>query len=210
MRVESSDSIRGRDVVRLGFDIRAGVGPVRVVDRTGSWLDVSRMASLRFFKHERNPLWSRDEKVELYPDERRWRASDGSSGESATDAPLDELSFIYFLRTLNLNEGDTAVTIARHFAADRNPTVLRVRGREAVETRVGTFATILIEMRVTDPRRYRGEGVILVNLSDDACRLPVRVRSAMPVFGTAVLTLESHTHATGVCGAQSDPRDSPR
>jgi hypothetical protein len=46
-------------------------------------------------------------------------------------------------------------------------------------------------MRVKDPRRYKGEGVIRINLSDDDVRIPVRIESAMPVVGTAVMTLES-------------------
>jgi hypothetical protein len=53
---------------------------------------------------------------------------------------------------------------------------------------------VLVEMRVKDPRRYRGEGVIRIHLSDDRCRLPLRIESRMPVVGTAVLSLESHTH----------------
>jgi hypothetical protein len=46
-------------------------------------------------------------------------------------------------------------------------------------------------MRVRDSRRYKGEGVIRINLSDDAMRIPVRIESAMPVVGTAVMTLQS-------------------
>jgi hypothetical protein len=44
---------------------------------------------------------------------------------------------------------------------------------------------------VRDSRRYKGEGVIRINLSDDAMRIPVRIESAMPVVGTAVMTLQS-------------------
>jgi hypothetical protein len=53
---------------------------------------------------------------------------------------------------------------------------------------------VIIEMRVKDPRRYKGEGVIRINLTDDRCRLPVRIESRMPVVGKTVLTLESFTH----------------
>jgi hypothetical protein len=57
-------------------------------------------------------------------------------------------------------------------------------------------------MRVRDPRRYRGEGVIRVNLSDDACRIPVRIESRMPVVGAAVMLLASHN--LGACAARED------
>ena len=50
-------------------------------------------------------------------------------------------------------------------------------------------------MRVRDPRRYRGEGVIRIHLSDDAGRVPVRIESRMPVVGTAVMLLRARTVA---------------
>ncbi|HEX6574712.1 MAG TPA: DUF3108 domain-containing protein, partial [Gemmatimonadaceae bacterium] len=63
--------------------------------------------------------------------------------------------------------------------------------REVVATPAGRFQTVLVEMRVRDARRYKGEGVIRINLTDDSMRIPVRIESAMPVVGTAVMTLES-------------------
>lgn len=70
---------------------------------------------------------------------------------------------------------------------------MRVVRREPLATPAGAFRTVLVEMRVRDPRRYRGEGVIRINFTDDAERLPVRIESTMPMVGTAVLLLEMHT-----------------
>jgi hypothetical protein len=198
MWIEGPVDVRGTAAYLLRFDMRAGFGPFKGVDRTQSWLDRDRMTSLRYAKHESHPLSRSHEEVELFPDERRWDAGRGGAGESATDAPLDELSFLYFVRTLPLVT-DTAFEFSRHFDAERNPTTVRVLGRETITTDAGVFETIVVEMRVKDPRRYKGEGVIRIHLTDDRCRLPVRIESAMPVFGTTVLTLESHTHAREHC-----------
>jgi hypothetical protein len=130
----------------------------------------------------------------MYPDERRWQGADGTSGESPSAAPLDELSFMFFIRTLPLT-ADTTYRFDRHFDAARNPTTVRVVRREDVTTDAGVFHTVLLEMRVKDPRRYHGEGVIKINLTDDDRRLPVRIESEMPVIGTAVLTLDAHSCA---------------
>lgn len=171
------------------------MGPMKAVDRTSSWLDPERMAAQRYFKHERHVLAKRDEKVEIFPSEKRWSGTDGSSGISPTDEPLDELSFMYFIRTLPLT--DAAVyRFDRHFDAARSPTSVSVIRREIVSTPAGRFQTVLVEMRVRDARRYKGEGVIRINLSDDARRVPVRIESAMPVIGTAVMTLESLSNPT--------------
>lgn len=198
MWIEGPVDVRGTAAYLLRFEMKAGLGPIKGVDRTHSWLDRDRMTSLRYTKHESHPLSRHDEAVELFPDEKRWDAGSNGSGESASDAPLDELSFLYFLRTLPL-VSDTAIAFSRHFDAERNPTIVRVAGRETLTTGAGVFRTIVVEMRVKDPRRFRGDGVIRIHLTDDRCRLPVRIESAMPVLGTTVLTLESHTHASDCC-----------
>jgi len=190
--VEGPLELRGQQVLRLRFDIDTRVGPVRVVDRTESWLDPERMTALRYHKHERHPMARRDERVELFPGARRWERADGVHGASETDLPLDELSFLYFLRTLPL-DADTAVTVARHFDPERNPTTVRVVGRETLATPAGEFRTVVVEMRVRDQRRYRGEGVLRLHLSDDARRLPVRIESTVPIAGRAVMTLDAYT-----------------
>jgi hypothetical protein len=193
MWIEGPVDVRGTDAYHLRFDFNARVGPFKAADRTESWIDPLRMAVLRFAKHERHPLSKEDQSVELFPDEKRWTAADGTSGLSPTDAPLDELSFIYFIRTLPL-EPDSVYKVSRHFETGRNPVTIRALKREVVTTAAGTFHTILVEMRVKDARRYHGEGVIRLNFTDDRCRVPVRIESAMPVVGTAVFTLRAHSH----------------
>ena len=201
MSVTGPVDVRGTATWLLAFDFSARVGPVKAVDRSKSWLDPQQLAALRFHKHERHPLSHHDERVELYPAERRWDGGDGTGGYSPTAAPLDELSFMFYLRTLALAP-DTTYTFSRHFDAARSPTSLRVVKRERVTTGAGEFATVLVELRVKDPRRYKGTGTIRINLSDDAQRVPVRIESAMPVIGTAVLTLDSYTAPTRVVAAR--------
>jgi hypothetical protein len=194
MWIEGPVTVRGRRVYLLRFDFQAGLGPLKAVDRTESWLDPLAMTALRFHKHERHPLSNHTERIELFPDERRWQADDGRRGVSLTDAPLDELSFMYFIRTLGLTFG-AAYRFDRHFDAARNPATVRVVDREPVTTPAGEFHTILVELHVKDPRRYRGEGLIRINLTDDERRLPVRMESSMPIIGNAVLALESYLHS---------------
>jgi hypothetical protein len=196
MTVEGPVDLRGRPTYVLRSNVETRVGPVKAVNRSESWLDVVRMATLRFSKRERSLGSKLAESVELFPERRVWQTADGRVGASPTDAPLDELSFIYFLRTISLVP-DSTYRYERHFDPARNPTIVRVLGRERVETRAGTFSTLLIEMRVKDPARYRGDGVIRINMTDDHCRLPVRIVSDVPLAGEATLTLEAHSHPVG-------------
>ena len=72
----------------------------------------------------------------------------------------------------------------------REEATVRVVAHEHIETSTGPFETIKVEMRVKDPRHYKGDGLLILNLSDDARRIPVRIESTVPVFGKTVLTLE--------------------
>ncbi len=109
-----------------------------------------------------------DDAVEIFPDEKRWTSQGGLSGVTSSDLPLDELSFLYYLRTLPLT-GDSTITLSRHFDTARNPTTVTVVGREEIEVGAGRFRAIVVEMRVRDTRRYNGEGVIRFSFSDDKC-----------------------------------------
>ncbi len=200
MSVEGPVEIRGMRTWLLRFDFKAGLGPLKAIDRTESWLDPERMAVLRFHKRERHPLSSGTQDVELYPEERRWEGADGGAGESPTHLPLDELSFIYFIRTLPLDP-DSTYQFDRHFQQDRNPITVRVIGLDSVTTGIGRLETILVEMRVRDPARYRdAEGVIRIHFTNDHRRLPARIESEMPVVGKAVMTLQVVTERPGPSG----------
>lgn len=190
MSVEGPVDVRGTKTYLLEFDSRIRVLLIPAVSRSSSWFDPVRGASLRFFKRERNPLSHQEESVDLFPDSKRWKSVEGDSGQSTTSAPLDELSFMYFIRTLPMTAGAT-YSLDRHFDATRNPVTVSVIRREVIPTPMGELHVVRVEMRVRDPRHYEGEGIIRIHLSDDACRLPVRIESTMPVIGTAILTIES-------------------
>ena len=190
MWIEGPVDVRGTSTYVLRFDSRIHVAFLTAVSRSSSWFDPLRRSSLRFLKHERNPLSSDDQSVELYPDEKGWKSAKGAAGKSPSDAPLDELSFMYFIRTLPMTPG-AVYRFDRHFDVARNPITVTVIRREMIPTPMGELKVVLVEMRVRDPEHYKGEGVIKIHLTDDACRRPARIESTMPVIGTAILTISS-------------------
>jgi hypothetical protein len=177
------------------------VGPLRATDRSASWLDPVRMTALRYTSRERHILSKYDDAVDIFAGEKRWSAASGAEGAVTSNAPLDELSFLYYVRTLPLLTGST-MTAERHFDAARNPTVLRVVGREEIDVRAGRCRAVVVEMRVRDARRYRGEGTIRIHLSDDRCRLILRLESRVPDAGAATLSLQSYEGTRPDCSAQ--------
>ena len=192
MRVAGPDEVRGHATLLLSFDFSGRMGPLRAESRARSWLCPDALASLRYQRTERSPLFSGSEAVEIYPEERRWRSAAGETGAIPAGAPLDELSFIYFIRTLPL--ADSAVyTLARHFAAERNPVSVRVVRRMRLRVPAGEFQAVEVEMSVKDRRSYGGRGSIRLFFTDDARRLPLRIVSSVPVVGSVTLSLESFT-----------------
>lgn len=202
MWIEGPESVRGVPTMVLRFDFATRIGFVKISDRTTSWLDPLHLAAMRYDKQELRFMARHSEQVELEPVAREWAAADGRTGRSPSSQPLDELSFIYWLRTVSLEPGETR-TLERHFDPARNPTVIRSLGSGRVETPLGTFATRDVEMRVRDARNYKGEGVIRFSFSDDACRRPVRIESTIPEAGTVVLTLAKASPVVSACTAEA-------
>jgi hypothetical protein len=188
LSVTAADAIRGHAVIRLGFVFRGRVGPFRVSDETYSWITSGEMRSVRYRKEERSPLGARTERVEIFPGERRWQAFGGASGDTPTADPLDELSILYYLRTLPLKDGDS-YTLTRHFDQARNPVRVQVLRRERTVVPAGEFATVVVEMRVRDSRVFRGDGTLRLSLTDDEDRIPVRIASTAPWLGSTEMLL---------------------
>jgi hypothetical protein len=180
----------------LRFDFRGRMGIVGVENHTRSWFDPAETASIRFTKMERSPVSTRRQDVRMDAGTRRWTGMQ-EDGAMPTSAPLDELSFVYFLRTLRLADGDV-YSFDRHYDTARNPVRVRVVGRGKVTVPAGELAAVQVEMRVRDAHHYDREGVILIHFTDDARRIPLRMESRIPLAGRVVLSLEA---ITPTCGA---------
>ena len=102
-RIDGPIEYRGEEILLLRSDVTTKWGPIRGRSASTSWFDPDRLLSLRFEKDERQPAYRDEEQVELFPSLRRFEQQDGAEGDMPTDAPLDELSFIYFQRTMELH-----------------------------------------------------------------------------------------------------------
>src|SRR5690606_26129959 len=104
-RVAGTDTVRGRETLVLSIGVSAQVLLCRVSDSTRSWFDPVAGHSLRYLKRERSPLGNRDERVEILPEKDVWIGGEDTF-DLASAEPLDELSFLYYVRTLPLHDGE--------------------------------------------------------------------------------------------------------
>lgn len=195
LRVDRTCEIVGRTALRLSFDVSGGTSFLRVHDETLSWIDAVTLSTLRYRKRETSPLGSHEESVTILPGGQHWVDASGRTFQTAGALSVDELSLLYFIRTLPLRTGDTELG-AGHFDPRRNPVELRVRGRTDVEVPAGRFSAIDLELKVRDPRRYRGTGTIRIQVTDDERRIPVRIRTSLPGSTPVTLELRSETGST--------------
>ena len=207
MTVAAGDTVRGEATLLLRFGVEAGAGPIHASQKSASWVTPLQLSTLRFTKRERSPLTNVDDSVEVYPREKRWTAANGAIGYAPSDLPLDELSFLFFVRTLPLGP-DSSWNFSRHYDPARSPTLVRVLGHERVKTDAGTFETWKVELKVRDPAHFRGLGRMILNVTDDAQRVPVRIETDMREAGGTVLELVARvTPASTACAGRKETPD---
>jgi hypothetical protein len=184
LKVEGPSRLHDQDAVLLTFDIEATVAGQRVAHHARSWLSTTRFASLAYEMNEQSPLGQ---------GARRWEWP-GAPAPGGSKLPLDELSFIYLLRTLSLPE-DATLRLDRHYEPARNPVRVRILKRQTMVMSGVAFPTVLVELRVHDPQRFpsaaNGEGALRIYFTDDAARIPVRLEVPSPLGPDLVLVLRT-------------------
>jgi hypothetical protein len=194
MEVEGVDTIRGRQVYAMRFRLQGGVIAAKVDDDFRSWVDTHLLYSHRFKQDQKEVRYERHRTIDFFPRERMWRTIDGKdSGTMPTDAPLDDVSFIYYLRTIPLEVGKT-YTFNRYFKEDGNPVIVRVLRRQKVETaNAGTFNTIVVQPIIKTKGLFSEGGQAELYFSDDSRRILVQLKSKVKILKSLELQLQTYT-----------------
>jgi hypothetical protein len=184
--------VRGREAYHLSFRLRGGVLGMNVNDHQESWLDVGRLYSHRFRQDLHQVRYERLRTLDFFPAEREWRRLENDdSGPLATDLPLDDVSFLYWSRTLPLEVGRT-YEFSRYFKDEGNPVVIRVLRKETVKVPAGTFNTIVVKPLIRTSGLFSEGGEAEVYYSDDEHRRIVMVRTKFSI-ANMTMQLESWT-----------------
>jgi hypothetical protein len=181
MEVHGIESIRGHRAYHVSMGIRGGIRFVARVDNLfESWMDVETLASHRFIQDQDEIRTQRYRQFDFYHEDRTFVRADGEeSGDMITDRPLDDISFVYYARTLPLEVGET-YTLNHYFRPDRNPVVLRVLRKDRVEVPAGTFNTIVVQPIIKTRGIFSEGGEAEIHFSDDNRRLMVYMQSRVP------------------------------
>lgn len=188
MRIMGVEPIRGRPAWRGRFTVHGGYLALRVDDVLETWMDVTTLSSLRFEQDFKEIGRERRKSFEIFP-ERKAYLQRGKTEKPSVANPLDDGSFLYFIRTVPLVVGET-YSFDRYFIPDRNPVTIRVLRRETISVPAGTFACIVIQPIIKTKGIFSENGQAEIWLTDDAKRIMVQMKSKL-AFGSLNLYLRS-------------------
>ena len=190
MVVVGLDTIGGHTVWHAVLTINGGIPFFHVADTTSSWFDTATFVSRRFVQHINEGRYHVQRDFRINPEHQFYIKNNDPPTQASAD-PLDDVSMIYFVRTLPMTIG-ARHEFRRYFQPEGNPVVITVVRRDSVHVDAGAFATVVVEPTITTSGIFSQDGRAQIWLSDDTRRLVVQLKSHLS-FGSLNLYL---THVT--------------
>ena len=197
---------------RKCFDIKFTVNSTesfdmvyKVRDYYKTYVDMEGLFPWRFEQHIREGTYKRDfeaifdhqnNKTKTYTGE-----TDPKKFEGEFDIPMyvqDVMSAFYYSRTLDfsgMKKGEF-ITVENFYKDNTYPLKIKYLGRETIEVPAGEFRCIKLEPMVEEGGLFKSEGSILVWLTDDQIKMPVKVKSRV-LIGSIDADLSKYTGLAG-------------
>lgn len=190
--VQNIEDVRGVSAWHTVFRLRGGTFFYHVDDVFESWIARDTFSSLRFYQTQQEGSNEREKRYEIYPDRGTYTEMDKKpprDHEGVKD-PLDDGSFLFFVRTLDLDVGHTYES-ERYFRPERNPIRVRVLRKETIDVPAGRFDCIVLQPVIKTTGIFSENGKAEVWLSDDNRHILVQLKSKLS-FGSINLYLRSY------------------
>jgi hypothetical protein len=193
MEVADVQDVRGRSTWHTIFQVRGGTFFYRVNDQYESWIDRHTGNSLRFKQDLNEGRRDVERAFEIFPDRAAFQENGEDTLQRSVKNPLDDGSFLYFLRTIPLAVGETYV-FERYFRPDRNPVTIKVLRKERIGVPAGEFDAIVVQPVIKTTGIFSENGHAEIWLSDDENRIMLQMKSGLS-FGSLNLYLKSYRPA---------------
>jgi hypothetical protein len=190
LTVAGNERVRGLDAFRFTFNVQGGIPFARVDNRMTSWSELRPFRTLRFEQDLEELGNERYRNFNVFPDEKvvRWTHREGGEEPLPSDLPLDDVSFLYYVRTLPLEVGDRYV-MPHYFRESGNPVVIEVLRKDTVTVPAGRYRTIVVRPTFQTSGLFGEGGEAEVHFSDDRSRIVVKVSSRVSRIGSLHLNL---------------------
>ncbi|CAN5513396.1 DUF3108 domain-containing protein [soil metagenome] len=201
MEVANVEDVRGRDAWHTVFQVHGGVRFLYSVDDVfESWIDRRTFNSLRFKKDQNEGRRDVEHTYEIFPERAEYMLANDTALASVRN-PLDEGSFLYFVRTIPLVVGQT-YSFDRYFMPTRNPVTIKVVRKDTIDVPAGRFPAIVIQPIIKTSGIFSENGHAEIWLSDDKNRIMLQMKSGLS-FGSINLYLTSYRPAPAAAAAQT-------
>jgi len=199
MEIPSIKKISGREAYHVTFEVNSVPSFdmfYKVRDRYETYIDVEGLFPWRFEQHIREGGYTRD--FSAFFDQRKGVAK---TSEGEYQIPLyvnDIMSAFYYARTIDYSDMKIEDRInLQNFYKDKVYDLdVRYLGKETIEVPAGKFDCIIVEPLVKEGGLFKHEGTIIVWLTDDELKVPVKVRTKI-IVGYVEAKL---THYEGLAG----------
>jgi len=183
--IENIETIRGVPTFHTVFDIKGRVLFKRFENHYESWFDTTGLVTMKL--NQKTP--DVDKHYEFYPDRKIYVKNGDGIENPSVSMPIDECSFLFYLRTLPLEVGKT-YSVDRYYYADKNPIVVTVDRRERVSVPAGDFDAVVLKPVIKSNGLFSVKSNAEVWLSTDPTHTILKLRSGLPV-GTLYLELKA-------------------
>lgn len=111
----------------------------------------------------------------------------------------DIVSAFYYIRTLDLKsmKKGTVVYLEHYFGKKVSKLGVKIHGKQQISVDAGKFNTIVIEPLVVEGGLFKSDGNILIWLSDDELKIPVKVTTKIPIIGDVYAELTKYSGLAG-------------
>jgi len=191
MEVMGIDTVRSAETVHIRFRISGGALWYHLDQTIESWVGRYDFRSRRFSSIQDERGKHRESRYEIFPDSGFYREEGRDTTFATVLEPLDDASFLYWIRTVPLEVGKK-YEYARYFRPDRNPVIIEVVKRERVSVAGKKWRAIVVSPKIPQGRGIFAEkSETHIWLSDDPQRLVLAIQSNFS-FGQVTLKLKDY------------------
>jgi len=191
MEVVGLDTVRNTETVHIRFRISGGALWYHLDQTIESWVGRHDFRSRRFSSIQDEGDRHRERRYEIFPDSGFYREEGRDTTFATVPEPLDDASFLYWVRTVPLEVGKR-YEYARYFRPDRNPVIIEVVKRERVSVAGKKWRAIVVSPKIPQGRGIFAEkSETHIWLSDDPQRLVLAIQSKFS-FGQVTLKLKDY------------------
>ncbi len=184
MRIPEITSVNGRDAYRVQLTARS-VSPFswvyRVEDFWETKIDKEGLFPWTFTERIREGGYRRETDIEFDHVNNVAITNDGEY--EIPEYVHDMVSAFYYIRTVDFSDYEPGDRISlENFIRDSTYTLdVLFHGREEIRVKTGTFNTLIIEPLIKEGGLFKHEGAIHIWLTDDELRVPVQMRTRIPI-----------------------------